>query len=207
VGQRGAGPVAVAGFIAAQRAEHPIPQATACRALGSARRGSLRGATATPRHGGLAGNSSPWRSGGCSPRTAAATAPRGSPPICARRAGRSARTPSRRSWPSSGWSPAASAPAGVAPGPGGGGGGPRTRSGVALPPGRSTASGTATAPRSSPPRANCAWTACWTWPRAGWSASRWASITTPSWPTRRWPWRSRCAAGGTDRWGHPAHRQ
>ena len=34
MGGRGDGPVAVAGFIAAQRAEHQIPQATGCRALG-----------------------------------------------------------------------------------------------------------------------------------------------------------------------------
>jgi putative transposase len=34
VGKRGDGPVAVARFIVAQRAEHQIPQATACRALG-----------------------------------------------------------------------------------------------------------------------------------------------------------------------------
>jgi putative transposase len=34
VGERGDGPVAVARFIAAQRAEHQIPHATACRALG-----------------------------------------------------------------------------------------------------------------------------------------------------------------------------
>ena len=34
MGRRGDGPVAVAGFIAAQRAEHDIPYAVACRALG-----------------------------------------------------------------------------------------------------------------------------------------------------------------------------
>ncbi|HVI38398.1 MAG TPA: IS3 family transposase, partial [Gaiellales bacterium] len=33
LGQRGDGPVAVAAFIAAQRAEHGIPYAVACRAL------------------------------------------------------------------------------------------------------------------------------------------------------------------------------
>ena len=44
---------------------------------------------------------------------------------------------------------------------------------------------------------SCSWTACWTWPHGGWSASPWASITTPNWPLRRWPWRFRCAAGGT----------
>ena len=44
---------------------------------------------------------------------------------------------------------------------------------------------------------SCSWTACWTWPHGGWSASPWAPITTPNWPMRRWPWRWRCAAGGT----------
>src|SRR5690349_22217984 len=34
LGQRGDGPVAVARFIASQRAEHGVPHATACRALG-----------------------------------------------------------------------------------------------------------------------------------------------------------------------------
>ena len=59
---------------------------------------------------------------------------------------------------------------------------------------RSTASGTATAPRSPPARASCTWTACWTWARAGSSGSRSASTTTRRWPTARWPWRWRCAA-------------
>ena len=38
-------------------------------------------------------------------------------------------------------------------------------------PARSIASGTATAPRSSPTRASCSWTRCWTWVRAGLSGS------------------------------------
>jgi len=53
------------------------------------------------------------------------------------------------------------------------------------PPRRSTAPGTATGLRSTPTRASCSWTACWTWPHGGWSASPWASITTPNWPMRR----------------------
>src|SRR6185312_5120338 len=159
LGQRGDGPVAVARFIASQRAEHGIPQATACRALGVSPSWFYK-----------------WRDGDASPRRArraqltaeirrlfAAHRGRyGSPRItadCGRRAGGSVRTPSRRSWPSSGWSPAASVLAAVAPAPGGAGGGPRTWSGAALPPGRSTASGTATAPRSPPPRASWIWTA------------------------------------------------
>jgi HTH-like domain len=43
-------------------------------------------------------------------------------------------------------------------------------------------------------RASCTWTACWTWARAGSSGSPSASTTTPTWPTARWPWRWRCAA-------------
>jgi hypothetical protein len=91
----------------------------------SAQRGSTSGATATPRVGGRAARSSRCRSARYSPRIGDATAPRGSPPSCVRRAGGAARTRSRRSWPSSGWSPAASAGAAAAPGPGGVGGGPR----------------------------------------------------------------------------------
>ena len=34
MGQRGDGPVAVAGFIASQRVVHEVPQALSCRALG-----------------------------------------------------------------------------------------------------------------------------------------------------------------------------
>ena len=51
-------------------------------------------------------------------------------------------------------------------------------SGTSRPP-PSTSSGTATAPISTPMRASCTWTACWTWARAGCWDSRWASTTTP----------------------------
>ena len=62
---------------------------------------------------------------------------------------------------------------------------------------RSTPSGTAMAPRSSPRRASCTWTASSTSGPAGSSGSRCRSITTASWPTGRWPWRSRSAAAKT----------
>src|SRR5690242_11407112 len=81
----------------------------------SARPGSTSGATGTPRGGGPGARNSRPKSAGCSPRTAAATAPRGSPRTCAIRVGGSARTRSRRSWPSSNWWPAAAVAAAAPP--------------------------------------------------------------------------------------------
>ena len=63
---------------------------------GSARRGSTSGGTVIPLHGMPGGSAWPPRSPGCSPSITASTALRGSPPICARPAGGSARTPSPR---------------------------------------------------------------------------------------------------------------
>ena len=96
--------VAVARFIAAQRAEHEVPYATACRALGvsSAWYYKWRDGDASPRR--ARGEQLTVEFRGCSLCTAAATAPRGSLLTCRMRVGGSARTRSRRSWPSSGWS-------------------------------------------------------------------------------------------------------
>ena len=61
----------------------------------------------------------------------------------------------------------------------------RTWSSGTSPRPKSTRSGTGTAPSSSPARASCTWTACWTDARAGCSGSPWASIMTRNWPTAR----------------------
>ena len=104
--RRGDGPVAVAGFIAAQRAEHRIPHATACRALGGQPGLVLQVAPRRP----VAAACPPGAADGRD-RPAVRRAPRhatgrrGSPRICAMRAGGSVRTPSRRSCASSGWRP------------------------------------------------------------------------------------------------------
>jgi len=71
----------------------------------------------------------------------------------------------------------------------------RTWSGGTSPRPRSTSSGTATAPVSTPVRASCTWLRCWTRPPAGCPGSPCPSIMTRSWPTPRWSWRWRCAAG------------
>ena len=71
----------------------------------------------------------------------------------------------------------------------------------------STASGTATAPRSPPTRASSTSTACWTWAHGGSSGSPSASTTTPTWPPPRCRWRSRSAAARTrGPRGRAAHR-
>ena len=62
---------------------------------------------------------------------------------------------------------------------------------------RQPASGSATAPRSTPTRASCTWTACSISGPGGWSGSPCRPITTPTWPTRRCRWRSRSAAART----------
>src|SRR4051812_1501330 len=69
------------------------PRAGHCR---SAPRGSTSGGTAIPLRGMPGGSAWPPRSPGCSPSITAATAPRGSPPTCARPGSGSARTPSPR---------------------------------------------------------------------------------------------------------------
>ena len=68
--------------------------------------------------------------------------------------------------------PAQEAPQGHRPGRGRAGGGHRTWSSGTSRPAGSTASGTATAPRSPPMRASCTSIRCWTWARAGSSGSR-----------------------------------
>ena len=122
--------MSVAGFIAAQRAQHGIPHATACRALGVSPAWfyKWRHGDASPRRARRAQLAA--QIGGCSPRTAAATARRGSPPSCARRAGGSARTPSRRSWPSRVCGPGRNTGGGATPARAGAGGGHRTWSGA-----------------------------------------------------------------------------
>ena len=62
--------------------------------------------------------------------------------------------------------------------------------------GRSTSSGTATALRSLPARASSISPRSWMWPRAGCWGSPCLSITTRSWPMARWRWPWRCAAAG-----------
>ena len=185
----------MAAFIAAQRAGHGIPHAVACRALGvseswfykwkdgdrsarRARRDRLKAEIARlfARRKGKDG----------SPRITAAlreagwTVSENTVAGLMAEMGLAARPKARRRGGTTGRARAA--------------GGHRTWSGgtSARPP--STASGTATAPRSRPGRASCTWTACWTWARAGSSGSPSASTTTPAWPTARWPWRWRCAA-------------
>ena len=63
-----------------------------------------------------------------------------------------------------------------------------------FPAARSTASGTATAPRSPPARASSPGLGDGHGLPAGAGVRAAASIMTRSWPTARWPWRWRCAA-------------
>ena len=169
----------MAALIAARRAEDGIPYAVSCRALGVSRSWFYK-----------------WNDGRLPPRAARrqrlkAEVARlfglhegkyGSPRITAdlrdagwrvsentvaalmREQGLVARRKTRR---------------GAPPGRGRAAGGRRTWSDGTSPRRRSTRSGTATGPRSPPARASCTSPRCWTWPRAGCSGSRWASITTP----------------------------
>ena len=178
-------------FIAAQRADHGIPEAVSCRALGVSQSWFYK-----------------WRRGDASPRRARRERLKaeiarlfarrkgrdGSPPITAalneagRRVSKNTVAALMRS---------AARPKKARKGttrPGRAAGAPRTWSGATSARKRSTRSGMATALRSPRARASSSWTACWTWARAGSSGLPWASITTPSWPTGRWPWRWRCAA-------------
>jgi HTH-like domain len=184
----------VAALIASQRAEHRIPAAVACRALGvsrswfckwkggtlplrAQRRQRLAGAVKRlfEAHGGKYGSpritddlrDDGWR---VSENTVAALM---------REQGLAARAKKKRGPP---------------PGRAGAGGGHRTWSSGTSPPARSTRNGMATAPKFPPMRASSTLIRSWTWPPAECWGSPSASITTPRSPMVRWPWRPRCAA-------------
>ena len=92
------GAVAVAAFIAAQRAEHGIPHAVACRALGVSRSWFYKWRRRRRCRRGAARRERLKAEVAAAVRRAsrASTGRRGSPRTCRRRAGGSARTPSRR---------------------------------------------------------------------------------------------------------------
>ena len=90
------GPVAVAAFIAARREDHGIPHASVCRALGVSQSWFSSGGPVRCRRGQRAGKDSKLRSTGYSAVMRAPMGHPGLPRTCVMRAGRSARTPSRR---------------------------------------------------------------------------------------------------------------
>ena len=183
--------VAVAAFIAAQRADHGIPEAVSCRALGVSESWFYK-----------------WRRGDASPRRARRSGSKPRSPGCSPGAGQGRVTADHRALNEAGWRVSKNTVAalmremGLAARPRGAQGHhpagegprrPRTWSGATSARKRSTRSGMATALRSPRARASSSWTACWTWARAGSSGCP-GRASRRRLAAGRWPWRWRCAA-------------
>ena len=189
----------MASFIASQRAGHGIPQAVSCRALGVSQSWFYK-----------------WKDGRLPPRAARRERLKAEVArLFAQREGKDGSPRIASALREAGWRVSENTVAalmrgqGLAARPGRKGRKGTTRpgkgrqharahrtwSGASSPRPGSTASGTATAPRSPPGKASCTSIRCWTWGHGGSSGTRSASTTTRSWPAGRWPWRWRCAAG------------